>query len=67
MPEAEVVEPSEPPNWEGPYDWHPDCVECKAALERGETTLNHSIGHCPYPESHNWGCGCPTDQSKENQ
>ncbi|MFE9812323.1 hypothetical protein [Streptomyces sp. NPDC005548] len=18
---------------------------------------------CPYPESHNWGCGCPTDQS----
>ncbi|OQQ13022.1 hypothetical protein B0675_40095 [Streptomyces sp. M41(2017)] len=31
------------------------CQECEWGVEHTE--------HCPYPESHNWGCGCPTDQS----
>ncbi|MES9804948.1 hypothetical protein [Streptomyces cinereoruber] len=30
------------------------CVEC----ELGTT---HTV-HCPSPETHNWGCGCPTDE-----
>ncbi|MFF4552754.1 hypothetical protein [Streptomyces sp. NPDC001422] len=30
-----------------------ECQECEWGVEHTE--------HCPYPESHNWGCGCPTD------
>jgi hypothetical protein len=30
-----------------------DCHEC-------ETGAEHTV-HCPTPETHNWGCGCPTD------
>ncbi|UPZ27698.1 hypothetical protein MUK60_07600 [Streptomyces sp. LRE541] len=29
------------------------CQECASGLE-------HDV-HCPRPESHNWGCGCPSD------
>lgn len=29
------------------------CQECASGVE-------HST-HCPTPETHNWGCGCPTD------
>ncbi|MEV6580216.1 hypothetical protein AB0M92_18860 [Streptomyces sp. NPDC051582] len=31
-----------------------DCPSCEVGIE-------HDV-HCPTPESHNWGCGCPTDQ-----
>ncbi|MGW1938992.1 hypothetical protein [Streptomyces goshikiensis] len=31
-----------------------DCPACEAGIEHTE--------HCPTPETHNWGCGCPTDQ-----
>jgi hypothetical protein len=31
-----------------------DCPACEAGIE-------HDV-HCPTPESHNAGCGCPTDQ-----
>ncbi|MFF8482366.1 hypothetical protein [Streptomyces antibioticus] len=30
-----------------------DCPACEAGIE-------HNV-HCPTPESHNWGCGCPSD------
>jgi hypothetical protein len=30
------------------------CQECASGLEHDT--------HCPYPESHNWGCGCPSDE-----
>lgn len=29
------------------------CQECASGLEHNT--------HCPTPETHNWGCGCPTD------
>ncbi|MGS2592048.1 hypothetical protein [Streptomyces hebeiensis] len=29
------------------------CAACEAGVE-------HDV-HCPIPETHNWGCGCPTD------
>jgi len=31
-----------------------DCPACEAGIEH--------IEHCPTPETHNWGCGCPTDE-----
>jgi hypothetical protein len=31
-----------------------DCPACDAGIEHTE--------HCPTPETHNWGCGCATDQ-----
>ncbi|MFE0699146.1 hypothetical protein [Streptomyces sp. NPDC058872] len=31
-----------------------DCPACDAGIEHTE--------HCPTPETHNWGCGCPTDE-----
>ncbi|MEE6264942.1 hypothetical protein V2E29_04675 [Streptomyces diastatochromogenes] len=31
-----------------------DCPAC-------EVGIDHDV-HCPTPESHNWGCGCPSDQ-----
>ncbi|MFD5678535.1 hypothetical protein [Streptomyces sp. NPDC127040] len=31
-----------------------DCPACEVGIE-------HDV-HCPTPESHNWGCGCPTDK-----
>lgn len=34
-------EPDEPPDWVGPYNWHPNCLQCKAASEAGETDLKH--------------------------
>ncbi|UNZ20594.1 hypothetical protein [Streptomyces sp. 891-h] len=34
---------------------NPDCPACDAGLDHDE--------HCPTPETHNWGCGCPTDQA----
>ena len=30
-----------------------DCFEC-------EVGTDHTV-HCPTPETHNWGCGCPSD------
>lgn len=30
-----------------------DCPSCEAGVEHTE--------HCPTPETHNWGCGCPSD------
>ncbi|MER7734133.1 hypothetical protein ABTX80_24900 [Streptomyces erythrochromogenes] len=30
-----------------------DCPSCEIGSEHD--------AHCPTPESHNWGCGCPTD------
>lgn len=30
------------------------CASCEAGIEHDE--------HCPTPESHNWGCGCPGDR-----
>ncbi|MFE9337725.1 hypothetical protein [Streptomyces sp. NPDC007063] len=32
-----------------------DCPACDAGLDHDE--------HCPTPETHNWGCGCATDQA----
>ncbi|MFE9382339.1 hypothetical protein ACFYMO_03745 [Streptomyces sp. NPDC007025] len=32
-----------------------DCPACDAGLDHTE--------HCPTPETHNWGCGCATDQA----
>jgi hypothetical protein len=32
-----------------------DCPACDAGIEHTE--------HCPTPETHNWGCGCPGDQA----
>lgn len=31
-----------------------DCPGCETAVDHDE--------HCPTPETHNWGCGCPTDK-----
>lgn len=31
-----------------------DCPSCEVGIEHTE--------HCPTPETHNWGCGCPTDE-----
>lgn len=31
-----------------------DCPACEVGIE-------HDV-HCPTPESHNWGCGCRTDE-----
>ncbi|MGW4703741.1 hypothetical protein [Streptomyces sp. NPDC004285] len=31
-----------------------DCPGCEVGIEHTE--------HCPSPETHNWGCGCPTDR-----
>lgn len=31
-----------------------DCPGCEPAADHDE--------HCPTPETHNWGCGCPTDK-----
>jgi hypothetical protein len=36
-----------------------DCPACDAGIEHTE--------HCPTPETHNWGCGCPTDQTRADQ
>jgi hypothetical protein len=36
-----------------------DCPACEARFEH--------IVHCPTPETHNWGCGCPTDQAPEGE
>lgn len=35
----------------------PGCAACEAGIAHTE--------HCPTPESHNAGCGCPTDQAGE--
>jgi hypothetical protein len=32
-----------------------DCPSCEVGIE-------HTV-HCPTPETHNWGCGCPTDET----
>ncbi|TJZ55593.1 hypothetical protein FCH28_09640 [Streptomyces piniterrae] len=32
-----------------------DCPACDAGIPHD--------AHCPTPETHNWGCGCPTDQA----
>ncbi|MFF0143562.1 hypothetical protein ACFYRN_45165 [Streptomyces sp. NPDC005227] len=39
-----------------------DELRRRAACQECDTGVGHTE-HCPYPESHNWGCGCPTDQS----
>ncbi|MFD5509146.1 hypothetical protein ACFWIB_15395 [Streptomyces sp. NPDC127051] len=31
-----------------------DCPSCEVGIEHA--------AHCPTPESHNWGCGCTTDE-----
>jgi hypothetical protein len=31
-----------------------DCPACEAGIAHDE--------HCPTPETHNWGCGCPADE-----
>lgn len=36
-----------------------DCPGCEVGIEHTE--------HCPTPETHNWGCGCPTDQRPAEQ
>ena len=36
-----------------------DCPACDAGIEH--------TAHCPTPESHNWGCGCPTDEAPKAQ
>ena len=33
-----------------------DCPSCEAGIVHTE--------HCPTPETHNWGCGCPTDRQQ---
>ena len=33
-----------------------DCPACDAGIVHTE--------HCPTPETHNWGCGCPTDRQQ---
>ncbi|MFD3802610.1 hypothetical protein ACFWTC_03055 [Streptomyces sp. NPDC058619] len=41
--------------WVSDLDRRPaDCPAC-------EVGIDHDV-HCPTPESHNWGCGCPTDE-----
>ncbi|MCR8574710.1 hypothetical protein [Streptomyces sp. Isolate_219] len=34
-----------------------DCPACEAGIPHDE--------HCPTPETHNWGCGCPTDAMRQ--
>ncbi|MFD8545595.1 hypothetical protein [Streptomyces sp. NPDC059649] len=36
-----------------------DCPACEASIPHDE--------HCPTPETHNWGCGCPTDEALREQ
>ncbi|MEE4419580.1 hypothetical protein [Streptomyces bugieae] len=36
-----------------------DCPACEAGIPHTE--------HCPTPETHNWGCGCPTDEAPRAQ
>ncbi|MFJ3950249.1 hypothetical protein ACIPXV_09290 [Streptomyces libani] len=36
-----------------------DCPACEAGIAHDE--------HCPTPETHNWGCGCPTDEAPREQ
>ncbi|RXS84181.1 hypothetical protein EST92_11525 [Streptomyces sp. TM32] len=36
-----------------------DCLACEAGIPHTE--------HCPTPETHNWGCGCPTDEALREQ
>ncbi|MFD0078199.1 hypothetical protein ACFVIY_37860 [Streptomyces sp. NPDC127166] len=33
-----------------------DCPGCEVGIEHAT--------HCPTPETHNWGCGCPTDERR---
>ncbi|WP_327377970.1 hypothetical protein OG393_30830 [Streptomyces sp. NBC_01216] len=40
-----------------PEDCGPCCEDCPAC----EVGIEHTE-HCPTPETHNWGCGCPTDE-----
>ncbi|MFG2400738.1 hypothetical protein [Streptomyces lydicus] len=35
-----------------------DCPACEAGIPHTE--------HCPTPETHNWGCGCPTDAMRQD-
>ncbi|MFH9248205.1 hypothetical protein ACH4LK_22585 [Streptomyces lydicus] len=35
-----------------------DCPACEAGIPHTE--------HCPTPETHNWGCGCPTDAMRRD-
>ncbi|MFI5525011.1 hypothetical protein [Streptomyces platensis] len=35
-----------------------DCPACEAGIPHTE--------HCPTPETHNWGCGCPTDTARQD-
>jgi hypothetical protein len=36
---------------------HPECP-----VRTTPGTATEATEHCPTPETHNWGCGCPTDQ-----
>lgn len=36
-----------------------DCPACDAGIPHDE--------HCPTPETHNWGCGCLTDEAPREQ
>lgn len=41
----------------------PACAGCIGC--GGPDCVQHPTGYfdaCPTPETHNWGCGCPTDQ-----
>ena len=56
-----------------PYNWHPggvcqatDCGCIAFAIEQRTEPMDPvrilGIDGCPTPETHNWGCGCPTDR-----
>lgn len=36
--------------------------QCTSTCPDGEPCPSHDERVCPAPETHNWGCGCPTDQ-----
>lgn len=36
-------------------------LRARAVCPACDAGIDHDV-HCPAPESHNWGCGCPTDQ-----
>ncbi|MFI9012620.1 hypothetical protein ACIGZI_01140 [Streptomyces griseus] len=40
---------------------HPALAVARRIL--GTTTGENTAASCPSPETHNWGCGCPTDQA----
>ena len=46
-----------PEGYEGECPCRPGCACCRVTAAVGQQP-----DACPTPETHNWGCGCPTDQ-----